>query len=237
MFDRRSVILGASAALASAALSSPALAQKGGTAGSAANQWFAVRGDEGQPVPNLRAPAELVEEIEDLKGAIWAGPKPAAVQLVEFYDYNCPWCRAAHAARDALRQDRKDLRVGLVHNPILSIASAQAAKVDLAVLQKHGAGASYALHKKLFASPGRIDGPRALDTVAALGHDRSEIERLADSAEIGAMMRAQMRLASSLGIMTTPSYVVAGAVILGFPGPKSLATIVDSAGRCGMIAC
>ena len=230
MFDRRSVILGGTAALAS-----PALAQKG--AGSAANQWFAVKGDEGQPVPNLRAPAELVEDIDDLKGAIWAGPKPAAVQLVEFYDYNCPWCRAADQARDALRRERPDLRVGLVHNPILSVASAQAAKVDLAVLQKYGAGASYALHRKLFAQPGRIDGPRALETAASLGHDRSEIEKVADSAEIGTMMRAQMRLASSLGIMTTPSYVVAGAVILGFPGPKSLGRIVDSAAKCGTIAC
>ena len=32
----------------------------------AGNQWYPVRGDEGQPVPNLRAPAELVEDIEDL---------------------------------------------------------------------------------------------------------------------------------------------------------------------------
>ena len=233
MFDRRTLILAGAAGLAS-----PAIAQKStGTAGSAANQWFAVRGDEGQPVPNLRAPAELVEDIDDLKGAIWAGPKPAAVQLVEFYDYNCPWCRAADAARDALRRERKDLRVGLVHNPILSVGSAQAAKVDLAVLQKHGAGASYALHKKLFSTPGRIDGPRALEAVAALGHDRAEIETIADSAEIGATMRNGMRLASSLGIMTTPSYVVAGAVILGFPGPKSLARIVDSSARCGTIAC
>lgn len=230
MFHRRIILTGSAAAFVTSAGAA-------GTGGSAANQWFAVRGDEGQPVPNTRAPAEIVEEIDELKGAIWAGPKPAAVQLVEFYDYNCPWCRAADAARDALRRDRADLRIGLVHNPILSIASAQAAKVDLAVLERYGAGASYALHKKLFSQPGRIDGPRALETVANLGHDRAEIERIANSPEIGARMRAQMRVASSLGISTTPSYVVGGAVVLGYPGPKTLARIVESTALCGTIAC
>jgi protein-disulfide isomerase len=229
MLDRRTLFLGALGAATSA--------RAAGTEGSAANQWFAVRGDEGQPVPNLRAPAELVEEIEDLKGAIWAGPNPAAVQLVEFYDYNCPWCRAADAARDALRRERTDLRVALVHNPILSVGSVQAAKVDLAVMQLHGAAASYALHARLFSRPGRIDGPRALEAAAALGHDRAEIERLADSAGTSAMLRQQTKLAASLGINATPSYVVAGAVVLGYPGPKSLARIVESAASCGAVAC
>lgn len=204
---------------------------------SAANQWFAVQGDDGHPVPNMRAPVELVEEIEDLAGAIWSGPVSAAVKLVEFYDYNCPWCRAADAAREALRRAEPDLRVGLVNNPILSPGSLQAAKVDLALLALKGAGASYALHRRLFATPGRIDGPRALDAAAALGHDRATVERAADGDEVRATLRRQMRLAASLGIVATPSYVVAGAVVLGFPGPKSLAAMVAKAGDCGAIAC
>ena len=230
MLDRRLLLAAATAALASAA-------RAAGTEGSAANQWFRVESDEGRPVPNLRAPAELVEEIEDLKGAIWAGPQSAAVQLVEFYDYNCPWCRAASAAREDLRRSRTDLRVGLVNNPILSVASAQAAKVDLAVLQQHGAAASHAFHDKLFSLPGRIDGPRALEAAAALGHDRAEIEKLADSPATSAMLRQQLRLAASLGMNTTPAYVVGGAVVLGYPGPKSLARIVENAASCGSIAC
>lgn len=229
MFDRRTILL------AGAAFATSARAAE--TDGSAANQWFPVRGDGGHPVPNMRAPAELVEEIEDLKGAIWAGPKSAAVQLVEFYDYNCPWCREAHRTQEDLRTKRSDLRVGLVNNPILSVASAQAAKIDLAILQKYGAPASYALHKKLFSVPGKIDGPRTLETVAALGHDRAEIEKIADSRETGALLRQQMQLAASLGINTTPSYVVGGAVVLGFPGPKSLEAIVANAASCGSIAC
>ena len=203
----------------------------------AANQWFELRGDDGQPVPNGRAPIELVEDIEDLPGAIWAGPMSAAIKLVEFYDYNCPWCRAADAQRTVLRRDNPDLRVALVNNPILSQASVQAAKIDLAVLRLRGAAASYGLHQTLFATPGRIDGARAVDAVVALGADRAAVEAAAASPEIAEMLARQMRLAASLGIAATPSYVIAGAVVLGYPGPATLGRIVANARTCGVIAC
>lgn len=204
---------------------------------SAANQWFPLVGDDGHPVPNGRAPVELVEDIEDLPGAIWAGPASSPVKLVEFYDYNCPWCRAAEKAREALRRDNADMRVGLVNNPILSSASAQAAKIDLAILKLKGAGASFALHRALFASPGRIDGPRALGVAEELGHDRKAVEAMADGAEVGQMLSAQMRLAASLGIVATPSYVIGGATLIGYPGPKALAKVIEDTRTCGAIAC
>lgn len=229
MIERRSVL----AVIAGMAAAHPSrvLAQ-------AANQWFAVTGDDGHPVPNTRAPIELVEEIEELPGAIWSGPPSGAVKLVEFYDYNCPWCRAAEAARDELRRTNPDLRVGIVNNPILSPGSAQAAKVDLALLKLKGAKASFALHQRLFAQPGRVDGPRALDIASAAGAvDRAELERVADGPEVREMLGRQMRLAASLGLAATPSYVIGGAALLGYPGPESLKRVVEAARRCGTIVC
>ncbi|MDB5593001.1 DsbA family protein [Enterovirga sp.] len=227
MIPRRSALLALTAALT--------LRQAHGQ--SAANQWFPLQGDEGHPVPNGRAPIELVEEIEDLRGAIWSGPPTAAVKLVEFYDYNCPWCRAASAARDGLRSTESDLRIGLVNNPILSPRSADAARVDLAVLKLAGAGASYRLHRRLFERPGPIGRDQALEAAAALGFDRAAVETLSGSAEIQATLQQQMSLAASLGIAATPSYVIGGATVLGYPGPKTLAGIVASARRCGLISC
>ena len=231
MIERRSV-LAAVVALAGLAPARPsrALAQ-------AANQWFAITGDDGHPVPNTRAPIELVEEIEELPGAIWSGPPSGAVKLVEFHDYNCPWCRAAEAVRDELRRANPDLRVGIVNNPILSPGSVQAAKVDLALLKLKGAKASFALHQRLFAQPGRIDGPRALDVAAAGGIDRAELERTADGPEVREMLGRQMRLAASLGLAATPSYVIGGAALLGYPGPGTLKRVVEATRRCGTIGC
>lgn len=231
MIERRS-LLAALAALPGLATGLPSRVQA-----QAANQWFSVTGDDGHPVPNTRAPIELVEEIEELPGAIWSGPASASVKLVEFYDYNCPWCRAAEAVRDELRRANPDLRVGIVNNPILSPGSVQAAKVDLAVLKLGGAKASFALHQRLFAQPGRIDGPRALDVAAAGGIDRAEVERVADGPEVREMLGRQMRLAASLGLAATPSYVIGGAALLGYPGPETLKRVVEATRRCGTIGC
>ena len=203
----------------------------------AANQWFAVTGDDGHPVPNMRVPVELSDDIEELPGAIWGGNPSAAVTLVEFYDLNCPWCRGAAKSLDELMRQDKDIRVGLVNNPILSPASAQAAKVQLAVLKTKGAAAAHGLMERLFAAPGRIDGPRALDAAVAMGLDRAETERLADGDETRGTLGRQMRLAASLGLVATPSYVVGGAAVLGWPGANSLARIVANARLCGTISC
>ena len=206
-------------------------------AGPAANGWFSLAGDDGRPVPNLRVPVELAEEVEELPGAVWSGPASVSVTLVEFYDYNCPWCRAAGRDRAALMRADRDLRVGLVNNPILSPGSAQAAKVELAVLRLKGAGTARALGERLFAGSGRVDGPRALDAAAALGLDRSEVERAADGPEVRATLGRQMRLAASIGLTATPSYLVGGAALLGYPGPDTLRRAVANARTCGTVSC
>lgn len=232
MIDRRRwlALTGAATFLASA---------RPGTlrAQSAANQWFALTNDTGEPVPNLRVPVELSEEIEDLPGAVWGGPPSAAVTLVEFYDYNCPWCRAAAGRISDLLRTNPDLRIGLVNNPILSPQSAQAAKVELALLKLKGAKSAHDLTDALYASPGRIDGNRALEAAAKLGADRRDLERVADGAEVRSILGRQMRLAASLGLVATPSFVVAGAAVLGYPGPDTLGRIVANTRTCGTIAC
>ena len=231
MIHRRGLLGAAGSAALATALPSKASAQ------SAANQWFPVTGDSGQPVPNQRVPVELSEEIEDLPGAVWGGPASAPVTLVEFYDYNCPWCRAAAGDLRTLMGANPDLRVGLVNNPILSPASAQAAKVELALLRLKGAKGAHGLREALYATPGRIDGPRALDAAQALGAERREVERVADGPDVRAALGRQMRLAASLGLAATPSYVVGGAAVLGYPGPKTLARIVANARTCGTVSC
>lgn len=233
-FSRRDVLrLAGGIALASAAPAAFAATER-----AAANQWYPLRGDDGHPVPNLRAPIELTSELEDMPGVIWGGGGGSPlVTLVEFYDYNCPWCRKTAVDVAELMGTNPDLRVGLVNNAILSPQSAQAAKVQLAVLATKGAKTTHELHQRLFRLTGRVDGSRALDLAAELGCDRAEIERVADTPETGAILKQQMRLAASLGLSATPSFLVGGAAVLGYPGPKSLAQIVGATRSCGTVTC
>ncbi|KTS25418.1 DSBA oxidoreductase [Methylobacterium indicum] len=228
----RRTLLAASLATLPALASGRALAQADG-------QWRAITGDNGQPLPNTRLPGELVSEIGASRGVTWIGPREASVTLYEFFDYNCPWCRAAARDLDDLVKANPDLRIGLLNNPILSVQSAQAAKVALAVQRAGGSAATAKLYAALLGpgTSGRIDGTRALDAAARLGHDRAAIEQAADSDEVREALKAQMRLAANLGLHATPSYVVGTAALLGYPGPKSLARVLAAVAECDEIAC
>jgi hypothetical protein len=124
-----------------------------------AEQWVEVADDAGSPIPNLRVPSEL--DPFRLPGLLWFGAPEAEVHLFEFADYNCPVCKQAALHVDALVRGVQGLRVAFVHNPILSSQSRDAARVTLAALRIAGPKAAYALHMRLFAMRGVVDGARA----------------------------------------------------------------------------
>ena len=218
------------AASAGLALVGPAAAQSYG-------QRVAVTGDDGKAVANSVLPGEITGQIPALRGVTYAGPKDAETVLYEFFDFNCPWCRKAAADVVALHESDPTLRIGLVHNPILSPESAQAAKVTLAVQRKLGSAAAFGFYQALLSKPGRIDGPGALKAATTLGLSQSEVEEIADSDEVRLALKSHMRMAADLGLYATPSYVLGNAGILGHPGAKSLARMIASTRRCDRLAC
>ena len=202
-----------------------------------AGQWFAIKGDDGRSVPNIRLPVEVTSELDDLGGVIWTGAESRALTIVEFFDYNCPYCRKAVRDIHTLLRQAPDLRLGLVNNPILSAGSAEAARVELAVLRLGGPERAYEFHRGLFERRGGIGRDDALDVAASLGAPVADVARLADSPDIRGALADQMRLAASLGMAATPSFLIGGAGLLGYPGPRSLEKIVDSVRDCAQITC
>ncbi len=200
-------------------------------------QRVAVENDEGKAIANAILPGEITGQIPALRGVTYAGPKEAETALYEFFDFNCPWCRKAAADVVSLQGSDAALRIGLVHNPILSPQSAQAAKVMLAVQRRLGSAAAWDLYRALLGRPGRIDGPAALAVAGGLGVPAAEIEAVADSEEVRLALKSHMRMAADLGLYATPSYVLGNAGILGHPGARSLARMIASTRRCDKLAC
>lgn len=199
--------------------------------------WYALKGDDGQPVANMRIPVEIAVEADNLTGATRIGADAPDATLVEFFDYNCPYCRVAARDLDEMVKADTDLALVVIHNPVLSGSSQDAARVQLAVLRAHGPNAAYDLHKGLYQRKGRIDAPRALDVAKAMGLDTTALAAEAESRAVRDMLDRHMRLASSLGFVATPSFLVAGAGISGYPGPKATAEIVNAVKSCGGVTC
>ena len=199
-----------------------------------AEQWVEVNDDSGAPIPNLRIPTEL--DPFSLPGVLWIGPTAPDVTLFEFADYNCPVCKKSSIHLDALVRSVQGLRLGLVQNPILSAPSREAARIAMLTLRLAGPAQAYALHQRLFAMRGVVDGARATNAARELGVDTTkadaEMIKQADDA-----LAAQETLANAIGFAVTPSYVLNGIGMFGHPGPKSLARMIEAVKTCDSLVC
>jgi protein-disulfide isomerase len=196
---------------------------------------FPLRADDGSPVVNSRLPAGL--DPTKLPGIVWKGPADAKVSLIEYFDYNCGYCREAVGDLDALVASEPAMRLGLVDYAVLSPESAQAAKIHQAVLALAGPDAAYDFHVRLFKRRGHANGAAAMAVARELGLDAAKVEETANSPAITEALVKQARVAQQLQLEATPSFVVAGAAILGWPGPRSLKRVVAEAKKCGAVVC
>ncbi len=230
--DRRTLLGGALALLAAPTLPLPLLSRP---ARAQAGSLFPFAGDDGRQIYNYRLPSDL--SAEGLPGVVWAGAASPDVILVEYFDYNCPYCRKAEHDLDLLLHRNAGLKLGLVNNPILSPGSVQAAKVQQAVLRTAGPAKAYGFHQAVYAKHGPVDGALALQVAGELGLDAKAIEAAANLPQIGGVIKRQADLASALGFEATPSFALGNIGILGYPGPDAMARAIADMRRCDKLAC
>jgi protein-disulfide isomerase len=228
IFERRHLLRSAIAAATVFAVGRSANAQ--------GSNLFDLVGDDGKPIVNYRLPSEL--SIEGLPGIVWTGSSSPDIILVEFFDYNCPYCRKASSDLDELVAKDKNFRLGLVNNAVIGgVGSVQAAKVQQAVLKLYGPARAYEFHKALFAHRGQNDGLRSLDIAKKMKLDASAIETSADADDVGSVLIKQAKLASSLDFNATPSFMLKGVGLLGYPGAQSLHRMIAAVRTCDKLLC
>jgi protein-disulfide isomerase len=196
---------------------------------------FSLRTDDGQPLPNHRV--KLAARIDKMPGVVVAANPAGTTTLVEFYDLNCPYCRIASADIADMVGVDPQLRLVLVPFPVLGVASIAASRVELAVAKLGTPRQFYDFHEKIYSLRGVVDGLRALEVAHGLGFDVVALTKLGDSDEVTAMMKTHLALGNSLGLAATPSFVIDGVAVLGYPGRDELQKIVDAVRSCGKVIC
>jgi protein-disulfide isomerase len=160
------------------------------------------------------------------------------VTVVEFFDYNCGYCkRALSDMLEMLKTDTK-LKFVLKEFPVLGDGSVQAAQVAAAArMQDKSGGKKYLeFHQKLLGGRGEADKARALAAAKETGFDVARIEKDMTSEEVKAQIEESFKLGEALGLNGTPSYVVGSEVVVGAVGLNTLREKVNTA-RCGKAAC
>jgi protein-disulfide isomerase len=159
------------------------------------------------------------------------------VTMVEFFDYNCAFCKRAMADMlDLLKNDPK-LKVVLKEFPVLGEGSVQAAQVAVAVRMQDKTGKKYLdFHTKLLGSRGPADKAHALAAAKEAGFDMARLDKDLASDEVKQTIEENLKLAEGLGLNGTPSYVFPAEVVVGAVGLAALKEKVNTA-RCGKETC
>ena len=182
--------------------------------------------------------------VAENSAAIFSSPRQVTlgnpqgdVTVVEFFDYNCSYCkRAMNDMLELLKNDGK-LKFVLKEFPVLGDGSVQAAQVAAAVRMQDKTGKKYLeFHQKLLSGRGQADKARALAAAKEVGLDVAKIEKDMASDEVKATLEESFKLAEALGLNGTPSYVVGKDVVVGAVGLNTLKEKVNAA-RCGKATC
>jgi protein-disulfide isomerase len=165
------------------------------------------------------------------------GNKDGDVTFVEFFDYNCGYCKRAMADMLDLMKNDSKLKVVLKEFPVLSEGSVEAAKVAVAVRMQDPTGKKYLdFHQKLLGGRGVADRARAMAAAKDAGLDTARIEKDLTSPEVKATLAENMKLAEDMGLNGTPSYVIGKQIVVGAVGLEGLKEKIGIA-RCGKAAC
>ena len=181
--------------------------------------------------------AKNAETIFNSPRGVMIGNKDGDVTFVEFFDYNCGYCkRAMTDMLDLMKTDPK-LKVVLKEFPVLGPGSVEAAQVAVAARMQDPTGKKYLdFHQKLLGGRGQADKAHAMAAAKDAGLDMAKLEKDIASPEVNATIEENFKLAEDMGMNGTPSYVIGKQVVIGAVGVEALREKIGVA-RCGKATC
>jgi protein-disulfide isomerase len=162
------------------------------------------------------------ETIFNSPRGVTLGNKDGDVTFVEFFDYNCGYCKRAMADMlDLMKTDPK-LKVVL--------------KAVAARMQDPSGKKYLDFHQKLLGGRGQADKAHAMAAAKDAGFDIARLEKDLASPEVRATIEENFKLAEEMGMNGTPSYVIGKQVVVGAVGLDGLKEKIGMA-RCGKATC
>ena len=155
-----------------------------------------------------------------------AGNPNGDVTVVEFFDYNCGYCKKALNDITTLMDRDKNVKFVFVEMPILGRTSELAAKWALAA-QKQDAYMEY--HIGLMKNRGPLNELSFLNIAKKIGLDVEQLQKDAASDEIANKVKEKSKKASQMGISGTPAFIIDGKLYAGYVGLEKMEDAIKNA--------
>lgn len=179
-----------------------------------------------QVASQAKALTQRADVIFSSPNQIEIGKKDAKYKVVEFYDYNCPFCQRAMGDMDKILASNPDVKFVIKEWPVLGENSFKAHEVSIA-FTKLMPEKYPVFHKQLLEIKGRKGQNEAIALALSLGADEAALRAEMKKPYILETLRENNSLANDLGITGTPSYVIGDQVVFGAVGVDQLTARIE----------
>jgi protein-disulfide isomerase len=163
----------------------------------------------------------------NLDGSPAKGPGSAEVTVVEFSDFQCPFCSRVNPTMARIRQDYPDqVRIVFKHLPLRIHPKAQAAHA--AAEAAHRQGRFWEMHDAIFADQANMSPERYRDYAGQIGLDLERYDRDLASDDVQQRVGADSAEAEKLGVTGTPAFFVNGRYLSGAQPYESFKRLIDA---------
>lgn len=178
---------------------------------------------------NKRQETAAAEERKKALASIYKEQTPFSVgdgkiTLVEFFDYNCGYCRKAFENIVQLTKDEKDVRVVFIEFPILSEGSRVASQAAIASAKQNK---YFEFHQAMMNYTGPIQPDTVFKIAADTGLDMEKLKADMKAPEVDALIEKNLRLGNEIGVQGTPAFFIGDEAIPG--APEELTSILKTA--------
>ena len=157
---------------------------------------------------------ENATELYRPAGSPIVGNVKGDVPVIEFFDYNCGYCKKALSEVTQLMDKDKKVRIIMKEFPILSKGSEEASRVALAAKMQ---GKYWEFHRAMLESQGQANEAASLRIAEKLGLDMARLKKDMASPEVKKEIDDTRQLATKMGIQGTPHFIVGDRIIAGAP--------------------
>ena len=176
------------------------------------------------------------DAIFSSKNDVVLGNPNGDVTVVEFFDYNCGYCKHALSDMEEILESDANIRFVLKEFPILGPNSLAAHKVANAV--RLLAPEKYAeFHRTLLNGTGMATEESAIQVASSLGLEEAALRKSMQDNPNDDIVRDAYRLANALGVTGTPTYVVGNEALFGAVGKDAIEEKVANVRACGKSTC
>jgi protein-disulfide isomerase len=176
---------------------------------------------------NEQRKSALISNAEQIfrdKTDFVAGNPNGKVTMVEFFDYNCGWCKKGFPEVISLLDSDKDLRFVLKEFPIFGEDSEYAARAAIAAIKQ---GKYWDLHIAMFQHEGKISKASVDEIAASLGLKMDRLKKDMEDPAIAEILVRNRNLAESLAISGTPAFIIDDRLVPGYLPKTELASAIN----------